>query len=325
MSGWKPLSRWSERRKEKEDDLERELGADLELEAEVQQEAGASAEEARYRALRSMGNTARVKQDVRMTWRWTWLEQLGQDLRYGVRGLRRNKGFTAVSALSLALGIGGNAAVFSLVNAVLLRRLPYPEPERLVQVTGFYPKGAIAELQEQSRTMDIAGYSTDSEVNLTGQGEALRLIGSTVSANLFSVLGADAGLGRTTRVGDEQPGRDRVVILGDALWYAQTLGATHLVDVATLTGACTIALGKSVSGLFGSSSSWVDTVQAAAATMPVIDNTIAIQIGTMRRARWRSRANSIISIPANCPDISWYSSSSSATGLAGQSCGSRVS
>jgi len=218
MSGWKPLSRWSERRKEKEDDLERELGADLELEAEVQQEAGASAEEARYRALRSMGNTARVKQDVRMTWRWTWLEQLGQDLRYGVRGLRRNKGFTAVSALSLALGIGGNAAVFSLVNAVLLRRLPYPEPERLVQVTGFYPKGAIAELQEQSRTMDIAGYSTDSEVNLTGQGEALRLIGSTVSANLFSVLGADAGLGRTTRVGDEQPGRDRVVILGDALW-----------------------------------------------------------------------------------------------------------
>ena len=218
MNGWKLLSPWSERRKEQEADLERELRTDLELEAEEQQEAGASVEESKYRALRSLGNPTLVKEDVRKTWRWTWVEQFWQDLRYGLRGLRRNKGFTAVAALSLALGIGGNAAIFSVINSVLFRTLPFPEPGRLVQVTGYYPKGAIAALQQQSRTMDIAGYSTDSEVNLTGQGEAVRLIGSTVSANLFSVLEADAEVGRVTRIGEDQPASDRVVVLSDALW-----------------------------------------------------------------------------------------------------------
>ena len=218
MAVWKPLSRWYGRRMEQEADLENELRTDLELEAEEQQEAGVSAEEARYRALRSLGNATRVKEDVRKTWRWTWVEQFWQDLGYGVRGLRRNKGFTTVAALSLALGIGGNAAVFTLVNAVLLRRLPYPEPERLVAVTGYYPKGAVAAMQKQSRGMDIAAYAADAEINLTGQGEALRLIGSTVSANLFSVFGVGAELGRATREGEDQPGVDRVVVLSDSLW-----------------------------------------------------------------------------------------------------------
>lgn len=218
MANWNPLSRWFVRREHKEADLDRELRADLELEAEEQEGFGASAEEARYRALRSMGNMTLVKEDVRKAWLGTWMEQLWQDLRYGLRGLRRNKGFTAVAALSLALGIGGNAAIFSLVDAVLFRRLPYSEPDRLVQVTGYYPKGAIIALQQQSRTMDIAGYSTDSEVNLTGRGEAVRIIGSAVSANLFSVLGVEAEIGRGTRPGEDQPGSDRVVVISNALW-----------------------------------------------------------------------------------------------------------
>src|SRR6516162_5605066 len=164
MAAWR-----TQRRKDREADLERELRSDLELEAEEQQEAGVPAEEAQYRAMRSLGNAALVKEDIRKTWRWSWVEQFWQDVRYGLRGLRRSKGFTTVAALSLALGIGGNAAIFSLVNAILFQRLPFADPGRLVEVSGYYPKGAIAALQEQSRTMDIAGYSTDSEVNLTGQ------------------------------------------------------------------------------------------------------------------------------------------------------------
>jgi putative ABC transport system permease protein len=218
MDPRKPLSRWSRRRQAQETDLDKELRADIELETEEQTEFGVNAEEARFRAMRSLGNPTLVKEDVRKTWRWARVEQFWQDLRYGVRGLRRNKGFTAVAALSLALGIGVNAAVFSLVNAVLLRQLPYSEPTRLTEVTGYYPQGAIVAMQQQSRTMDIAAYSTDSEVNLTGQGEAVRLTGSAVSANLFSVLGVEAEIGRVTRAGEDRPGIDRIVVLSDALW-----------------------------------------------------------------------------------------------------------
>ena len=213
------MNRWrGQTRKEQEADLERELRADLELETEEQQETGVLAEEAQYRAMRSLGNATLVKEDVRKTWRWTWVEQFWQDVGYGLRGLGRSKGFTIIAALSLALGIGGNAAIFSLVNAILFQRLPFADPDRLVEVTGYYPKGAIVALQQQSRTMNIAGYSTDTEVNLAGQGEAVRLVSSSVSANLFFVLGVGAEIGRALSPGEDQPGRDRVVVLSDALW-----------------------------------------------------------------------------------------------------------
>jgi len=141
-----------------------------------------------------------------------------QDIRYGIRQLRRNPSFTAVAVLTLALGIGGNAAMFSIVNALLLRALPYTEPHRLVRVTGFYPKGALVALQQESRSMDIAGFTTESEFNLTGQGEAVRLVGSAVSANMFSLLGVGTELGRTFSTGEDQPGQDRLVVLSHALW-----------------------------------------------------------------------------------------------------------
>lgn len=212
------FARWRKRGHAREDDLDRELQADLELETEEQKDAGVPEEEAAYRALRALGNTTLVKEEVRKAWGGQWLEQGWQDFRYGLRGLRRNLGFTAVAALSLALGIGGNTAVFTLVNAFLLQPLPYSQPEELVEVTGVYPKGAIVTLQQASRSMEIAAYTPDVEINLKAQGEAQRLVGSAVSANLFSVLGVGAEVGRTLRAGDDQPGQDGVVMLSDALW-----------------------------------------------------------------------------------------------------------
>src|SRR5664279_439054 len=211
--GW-----WSKHRQSSEEDLDRELQADLELEAEEQRDTGVPSEEASYRALRALGNTTLVREDVRAAWRGRWLEQGWQDLRYGFRGLRRNLGFTTVAALSLALGIGGNTAVFTLVNSFLLQRLPYGEPDKLVEVSGAYPKGAIAALQQASRSMEIAAYTPDSEFNLKAQGDAQRMPGSAVSVNLFAVLGVGAELGRALHVGDDQPGQDGVVVLSDALW-----------------------------------------------------------------------------------------------------------
>lgn len=143
------------------------------------------------------------------------------DLRYAVRMFSRNPMFTLAAVISLALGIGGNAAMFSLVNSVLIQPLPYSHPERLMRVTEWYPKGAVVALQERSRTMDIAAFTLDSQFNLTGQGEAAHLVGSSVSANFFSVLGARAEIGRTFKRGEDQPGQDRLVILSHALWQSK--------------------------------------------------------------------------------------------------------
>src|SRR5690242_6110425 len=123
--------RWGKRREAREAELERELRGHLELEAEDQQSAGASAEEAAYAARRALGNTTQIKEDVRTAWGFQWLETLLQDLRYGLRQLRRNPGFTAVAVLTLALGIGANTAIFSLIDAAMFKLLPVRQPEQL--------------------------------------------------------------------------------------------------------------------------------------------------------------------------------------------------
>jgi putative ABC transport system permease protein len=153
-----------------------------------------------------------------------------QDLRYGLRTLRKQPGFAIVAVISLALGIGGNAAIFSLINGTLIRPLPYSQPEQLVRVTEWYPKGGIAAMQAEGRTMDVAAFSTDSEFNLTGQGEAARVVGSQVSANLFALLGASTVLGRTFAVGEDRPARDAVVILSHALWRDKFGADPKIID-----------------------------------------------------------------------------------------------
>ena len=122
--------RW--RRRNRAEDLERELRGHLELEAEEQHEAGLSSNEARYAARRAFGNTTLIKEDVRAVWNWTLLEQIGQDLRYAARTMRKNWGFSAVAILSLALGIGANTAIFGLIDALLLKSLPVRDPQSLL-------------------------------------------------------------------------------------------------------------------------------------------------------------------------------------------------
>jgi predicted permease len=146
------------------------------------------------------------------------IETLAQDLRYAARALRKNIGFTAVASLTLALGVGANVAVFSLVDGVLLQSLPYAAPDRLVSITGTYPNGAFAAMRAEVRTLDVAAYADGQSFNLVGLGEAVRLPGTRVSAELFTVLGVQPLLGRTFRPGEDTAGQDRFVILSHALW-----------------------------------------------------------------------------------------------------------
>jgi len=143
---------------------------------------------------------------------------LMQDIRFGLRQLRKSIGFTTVAAFTLALGIGANTAIFSLVSGILLRPLPYPRPTELVSIRGTYPKGAFWAMREQVHTMDVAAYAEGHEFNLTHAGDPVRLSGTAVSAELLSILGTRAELGRTFVSGEDAPGRDSYVVLSHDLW-----------------------------------------------------------------------------------------------------------
>jgi predicted permease len=140
------------------------------------------------------------------------------DLRYALRMLRKSPGFTAVAVLTLALGIGANTAIFSLVDGILLAPLPYARPEQLTSVTGTYPRGAFAAMREQIHTMDVGAYAEGHEFNLTGLGDPVRLTGTLVSAELLSILGARPELGRTFYPGEDRAGQDNFVVLSHSLW-----------------------------------------------------------------------------------------------------------
>lgn len=146
------------------------------------------------------------------------METVIQDVRYGLRMLRKSPGFAAMSIVTLALGIGANTAIFSVVNGILLEPLPYSKPDQLVSVTGTYPRGAFVAMRQQVHTLDVATYAEGHELNLTGSEDPVRLTSTMVSAELFSVLGARPKLGRTFNPGDDNAGQDNYVLLSHALW-----------------------------------------------------------------------------------------------------------
>ncbi len=171
-------------------------------------------------------------------------EQLLKDLRYGLRMLRRKPGFTAVAVLTLALGIGSNTAIFSVVNAVLLRPLPYPEPGRLVSVYESLPQGgtgsvSVPNLMDWRAQSDvftgIAAYQYG-DFNLQEEQQPVRAVGATVTANFFEVLGATPQAGRGFVAGEDRAGGERVVVLSDKLWRRSYGAAPDIVGRDILLG-----------------------------------------------------------------------------------------
>jgi predicted permease len=175
---------------------------------------------------RQMGNMTIAKEECRDMWSFMKWERVAQDLRHAARMYLRTPVFTAVCVLSIALGIGGNAAMFSLVNALLIRPLPFSQPDRVMRITGIYPRAAVPFFVERSRAIEVAAVSPGSELNLTGQGEARRVFGSDASPNFLSVLGASVAMGRSFKQGEESPGRDRVAIISYSLAKERFGGAS---------------------------------------------------------------------------------------------------
>jgi predicted permease len=210
-------------------DLDEELAYHVDCRTEHFLRSGLTAREARERAERELGGGIGVREQVRDTWAMGWIDTSIQDVRYAIRVLARSPGFAAVAVVTIALGVGANTAMFSLVDGVLLRPLPFPEPGRLVHVTGSYPQGGLAMLRERSRTMDVASYAAGHDFNMTGLGMPVRLGGASVSAEFFSVLGVDAAVGRTFMPGEDLAGRDALVVLSHALWQQQFGSDPHII------------------------------------------------------------------------------------------------
>ena len=152
-----------------------------------------------------------------------------QEIRLALRVLRKNPGFTAVAVLTLALGIGANSAIFSLVSGILFRPLPYPQPNQLVSIEASYPRGAFVAIREQVRSMNVGTYAEGHEFNLTGVGEPVRLTAALVSAELFAVLEATPELGRAFHPGEDAAGKDHYVILSHSLWQEHFAGDSSIV------------------------------------------------------------------------------------------------
>jgi predicted permease len=216
-------------RRRAERELDEEIRAHLEMEIERNIADGMSPEDARLAARRTFGSVALATEDSRAMWGLASLEILWQDLRYGARMLLKHKGFTLVAILTLALGIGANTAVFSVINAVLIRSLPFAEADQLVMIWETQPDvrgpvGTYPDFQDwraQARSFQgMAAFSNKryGRAELTGQGETVDAQGMLISYDLFPLLGLKPILGRNFLPEEEQPTNNRVVILSQSLW-----------------------------------------------------------------------------------------------------------
>jgi macrolide transport system ATP-binding/permease protein len=229
---WSPFTK-------KDQDLQRELESDLELEAEEQRDRGASLDEARYAALRAFGNPALIREQTHAVWSWVWLESAARDLRYALRRLRKSPGFFCIVVITLALGLGANTAIFSLVQNLLLRSLPVADPARLYRIgdktsccflQGFESDDGDFDLFSDDLFRRFQQASPEFEqlaaVQSGGASYTVRWSASParsmrteyVSGNYFTTFGVNSFAGRPLSPGDDIAGAAPVVVLSYPAW-----------------------------------------------------------------------------------------------------------
>ncbi|HKW61530.1 MAG TPA: ABC transporter permease [Candidatus Acidoferrum sp.] len=218
------------RRTELDRDLDAEISSHLQFAIDENLQRGLSLAEARRQALLRFGGPQQAKERHREARALPFLEILLQDLRFASRMLRKSVGFTAIAILTLAFGLGATTAIFSVVNSVLLRPLPYKNSARLLRVDETHPGASGAsvtyatflDLQREAKTMENVAAYREWIFNITGGSEPVQIAGSLVSGNFFAALGSVPMLGRTILPQDDQPGGDnRVVVLSHAFWQSR--------------------------------------------------------------------------------------------------------
>ena len=256
-SFFRKLTWWRERRR-REDELREELQFHLAEEADERQSGGLSKDEAALAARRDLGNVTLVREEARTLWSWLLLEQLAQDLRYGLRAMAASKTFSAMAILSLALGIGANTAIFSFMDAILLRALPVPDPQSLVILSwhtperdmhgtnrhddsftdpdggfvgGFFAYQAFELFRQNDSVFStVFGYQgAAGDVNLTVRGEAGLARTEYVSGDYFRGLGIPPAAGRLIGADDDRAGAPGTAVVSFALepgavWWTRECG-----------------------------------------------------------------------------------------------------
>jgi predicted permease len=250
------------RHKRKGSDFGAEIEAHIQNESERLREQGLSEEEAQAAARRAFGNVMHAQERFYEADRWIWWDHLKQDVRFGLRMLGAAPGFTAVAVLTLALGIGANTAIFGIVNAVLLRPLPFPEPDHLVAIythnyvdgnTNFsYPN--FLDWQRENRSFDFLAAYHPENFTLTGADQSERIPGEHVSAGFFDSLGVKPVLGRNFTVDEDRQRAAPVSLLSEGLWRSKfgsmpkILGQSMVLDGTAYTVVGVIPASFSFSG-----------------------------------------------------------------------------
>ena len=213
-------------------DLSEEIREHLEEKIEDLVAGGMSRKEATYAARREFGNATLVEEDSRGVWRWPSIEDVFADVRYGLRMLRKSPGFTAAAMLTLALGIGATTAIFSYINAWMIKPLPYPQADRLMVLMSHDTKKGwtrnsvtstadFLDFQKQNTSFEQTAGWTGWNFNLTGDGPPALVEGGRVSWNYFDTLGAKPMLGRTFIADEDQPGAGHVAVVSQGLWQSR--------------------------------------------------------------------------------------------------------
>src|SRR5688500_6393939 len=299
---WKLLNLLPGRRRRMEQELERELRYHIDRRVDDLLRGGLSEAEARRQAALEFGGVLQVRESVHDTWLWRWLANGQRDLQYAARLLRRNPVFAATALLSIALGIAASTAVFSLIDQVLLRRLPVREPDALVYFnwkgstmsSGYgydylnsYP--LCRELQEQRHVFDGVVCRHPTTVALSTGQQPQQVRAEIVSGSYFNVLGVQPVLGRLLDVSDDvNPGGHPVVVVGERYWRNQLAGDPNVIGRKVLvSGYPMTVIGIAPAGFLG-----MDPLSAASLWMPA---TMAAQAGNIdaywnhlmnRRAAW---------------------------------------